>query len=100
MAFILIINDGPPYCGFGSEPALRRTAAPVRRPRQRYIAAPDWRILCGVPKERKFEPTFDMAHFVKRRHGFFSRAHEHGLRTGMSVTPNGERDAWGMAATM
>ena len=41
-----------------------------------------------------------MAAFVKRRHGLFSRDHEHGLRTYMSVTPNGERDAWGMAATM
>src|SRR5882762_8800497 len=41
-----------------------------------------------------------MAAFVKRRHGLFSRDHEHGLRTGMSVTPNGEREAWGMAATM
>jgi hypothetical protein len=41
-----------------------------------------------------------MAAFVKRRHSLFSRDHEHGLRTGMSVTPNGEREAWGMAATM
>src|SRR4029077_20722886 len=41
-----------------------------------------------------------MAAFVKRRHGLFSRDHEHSLRTGMSVTPNGEREAWGMAATM
>src|SRR5580704_15923482 len=41
-----------------------------------------------------------MAVFVKRRHGLFSRDHEHGLRTGISVRPNGERDAWGMAATM
>src|SRR5438132_794192 len=41
-----------------------------------------------------------MAADVKQRHGLFSRSHEHGLRTGMSVTPNGERDAWGMAATM
>src|SRR5271156_771446 len=42
----------------------------------------------------------DMAAFVKRRHGLFSRDHEHGLRTVWSVTPNRERDAWGMAATM
>jgi hypothetical protein len=41
-----------------------------------------------------------MAAFVKRRHGLFSRSHDHDLRTLMSVTPNGERDAWGMAATM
>src|ERR1700730_10766852 len=41
-----------------------------------------------------------MAAIVKRRHSLFSRDHEHGLRTRMSVTPNGERDAWGMAATM
>src|SRR6202140_5354072 len=41
-----------------------------------------------------------MAAFVKRRHGLFSWDHEHGLRTQLSVTPNGERDAWGMAATM
>src|SRR5882672_12450413 len=41
-----------------------------------------------------------MATNVKRSHGLFSRDHEHGLHTGMSVTPNGERDAWGMAATM
>jgi hypothetical protein len=41
-----------------------------------------------------------MAAFVKRRHGLFSWTHEHRMRTGMSVTPNGERDGWGMAATM
>jgi hypothetical protein len=41
-----------------------------------------------------------MAAFVKRRHSLFSRDHEHGLRTVLSVTPNGEREAWGMAATM
>src|SRR5271169_682220 len=41
-----------------------------------------------------------MAAFVKRRHGLFSRDHEHGLRTVSSVTPNREREAWGMAATM
>src|ERR1700730_6219339 len=41
-----------------------------------------------------------MAAFVKRRHSLFSRDHEHGLRTVLSVTPNGERDARGMAATM
>ena len=35
-----------------------------------------------------------MAVNVKRRHDLFSRDHEHGLRTGLSVTPNGERDAW------
>jgi hypothetical protein len=41
-----------------------------------------------------------MAAFVKRRHSLFSRDHEHGLHTVLSVTPNGEREAWGMAATM
>ena len=41
-----------------------------------------------------------MAAFVKRRHSLFSRDHERGLRTVLSVTPNGEREAWGMAATM
>jgi hypothetical protein len=41
-----------------------------------------------------------MAAFVKRRHSLFSWDHEHGLRTVLSVTPNGEREAWGMAATM
>src|ERR1700676_1217938 len=41
-----------------------------------------------------------MAAFVKRRHSLFSRDHEHGLHTVLSVTPNVEREAWGMAATM
>jgi hypothetical protein len=42
-----------------------------------------------------------MAIFVKRRHGLLSRDnHEHRLRTGMSVTPNSERDEWRMAPTM
>src|SRR5882757_8987788 len=41
-----------------------------------------------------------MAAFVKRRHSLFSQDHEHGLHTVLSVTPNGEREAWGMAATM
>jgi hypothetical protein len=54
----------------------------------------------GKVVSRDRRNTFDMAAFVKRRHGLFSRAHEHCMRTQMSVTPNGERDAWGMAATM
>jgi hypothetical protein len=42
-----------------------------------------------------------MAASVKRSHSIFSRDQEHVVaHTDMSVTPNGERDAWGMAATM
>src|SRR6266481_105397 len=52
------------------------------------------------PTECPRRSTSDMAAFVKRRLDLFSRDHEHGLRTQMSVTPNGERDGWGMAATM
>jgi hypothetical protein len=33
-----------------------------------------------------------MVAFVNRRHGLFSRIYELRMRTGMSVTPNGQRD--------
>src|SRR6266853_5495507 len=50
--------------------------------------------------ERPSVQNSSMAAIVKRRHSLFSWDHEHGLHTVLSVTPNGEREAWGMAATM